>query len=60
MTCVTFGFFVPSLTGNMSVKHKAMKHALEFQKAANADDMSFYVDNCPTVANSVEEATDLN
>lgn len=44
----------------MSVKRNAMDHALEFQKAAKVVETAFYVDDCLTGADSVEEAIDLH
>ena len=44
----------------MSVKRNALDHALEFPKAADAVERSFYVDDCLAGANSVEEAVDLH
>ena len=44
----------------MLVKRNAMDYALEFPKAAHVVNMSFYIDDCLTGADSVEEATDLH
>ena len=44
----------------MSVKQNALDHALDFPKAANVVETSFYVDDCLTGAESVEEAIDLH
>ena len=60
MTRVTFGVSASSFAANMSVKRNAMDHALEFPKAANVVETAFYVDDCLTGANSVEEAIDLH
>ena len=59
MTRVTFGVSASSFVANMSVKHNALDNDLEFPKAANAVETSFYVDHCLTGADSVEEAMDL-
>ena len=59
MTRVTFGVSASSFVANMSVKHNALDNALEFPKAANAVETSFYVDDCLTGAESVKEAMDL-
>ena len=60
MTCVTFGVSDSSFAANMSVKHNAADNPLEFPKAANVIETSFYVDDCLTGADSVEEAMDLH
>ena len=60
MTRVTFGVSPSSFAANMSVKRNALDHALEFPKAADAVERSFYVDDCLAGANSVEEAVDLH
>ena len=60
MTRVTFGVSASSFAANMSVKRNAMDHALEFPKAASVVETAFYVDDCLTGANSVEEAIDLH
>ena len=44
----------------MAVKRNALDHALEFPKAADVVENAFYVDDCLTGANSIEEATDLH
>ena len=59
MTRVTFGVSASSFAANMAVKQNAMDHALELPKAAEAVERSFYVDDCLTGADSVEEAADL-
>ena len=60
MTRVTFGVSASSFAANMSVKRNAMDHALEFPKAADVVETAFYIDDCLTGANSVEEAIDLH
>ena len=60
MTRVTFGVSASSFAANMSVKRNAMDHALEFPKAASVVETAFYVDDCLTGANSVEEAIELH
>ena len=60
MTRVTFGVSASSFAANMSVKRNAMDHALEFPKAAAAVETAFYVDDCLTGANSVDEAIDTH
>ena len=60
MTRVTFGVSASSLAANMSVKRNASDHALEFPKAAKTVEHAFYVDDCLTGANSIEEAVDLH
>ena len=44
----------------MSVKLNTLDHDLDFPKAANVVETSFYVDDCLTGAESVEEAIDLH
>ena len=44
----------------MVVKRNATNHALEFSKAANAVKTAFYVDDCLTGADFIEEAIDLH
>ena len=59
MTRVTFGVSASSFTANMSVKQNALDLAQKYPQAAAAVEMSFYVDDCLTGANSIEEAVDL-
>ena len=59
MTRVTFGVSASSFAANMSVKRNAMDHALEYPKAANVVENGFYVDDCLTGVDSVEDAIDL-
>ena len=56
MTRLTFGVLTSSFAANMSLKHNALDHAMEFLKAAHAVETASYVDDCLTGANSVEEA----
>ena len=44
----------------MSVKHNAVDNALEFPKAANVVETSFYIDDCFTGADSFDETMDLH
>ena len=60
MTRVTFGVSASSFAANMSVKRNALDHALEFPKAANAVESAFYVDDCLTGADSIDEAIGLH
>ena len=59
MTRVTFGVSASSFAANMSAKRNARDHTMEFPKAAKAVKTAFYVDDCLTGADSVEDATDL-
>ena len=59
MTRVTFGVSASSFAANMSVKRNARDHTMEFPKAAKAVETAFYVDDCLTGADSVEDATNL-
>ena len=58
MTRVIFGVSASSFAANMSVKRSALDHTVEFPKAANAVETAFYVDDCLTGTDSVEEAID--
>ena len=60
MTRVTFGISASSFAANMSIKHNAVDNVLEFPKAANGVETSFYIGDCLTGADSVEEAMDLH
>ena len=57
---VTFGLSASSFAANMSVKRNALDHKLEYPKAADVVETSFYVDDCLTGAEFVEEAIDLH
>ena len=59
MTRITFGVSASAFAANMSVKQNAIDHATEFPQAANVVNTSFYVDDCLTGANSIEEAVEL-
>ena len=60
MTRVTFGVSASSFAANMAMKHNALDHALEFPKAAEAVKSAFYVDDCLTGADSIDEAIGLH
>ena len=57
---VTFGLSASSFAANMSVKRNALDHKLEYPKAVDVGETSFYVDDCLTGAESVEEAMNLH
>ena len=59
MTRITFGVSASAFAANISVKQNAIDHATEFPQAANVVNTSFYVDDCLTGANSIEEAVEL-
>ena len=59
MTRVTFGIAASSLAAKMSIKQNALDFAHEFPLAAKSVDESFYVDDCLTGADTVEEAIEL-
>ena len=59
MTRVTFGVAASSFAANMSIKQNALDFAHEFPLAAKVVDESFYVDDCLTGADTVEEAIEL-
>ena len=60
MTRVTFGVSASSFAANMSVKQNALDHKLDYPKAADIVETSFYVDDCLTGVDSVDEAIDLH
>ena len=59
MTRVTFGVSSSSFVANMSVKQNAVDFSHKYPLAAEVVDESFYVDDCLTGANSVEEGIKL-
>ena len=59
MTRVTFGVAASSFAANMSIKQNALDFAHEFSLAAKAVDKLFYVDDCLTGKDTVEEAIEL-
>ena len=60
MTRVTFGVSASSFAANMAVKQNAIDYATEYPQAAQVVYDSFYVDDCLTGADSVEEAIRLH
>ena len=59
MTRVTFGVAASSFAANMSMKQNALDYAHEFPLAAKVVTDSFYVDDCLTGADTVEDAIRL-
>ena len=59
MTRATFGVSSSTLVANMAVKQNALDYAEEFPMALQAVQESFYVDDCLSGADSVEEAIKL-
>ena len=59
MTRVTFGVSSSAFIANMSVKQNATDFAHKYPLAARVVEESFYVDDCLTGANSVEEGIQL-
>ena len=59
MTRVTFGIAASSFAANMLIKRNALDFAHEFPLAVKAVNESFYVDECLTGADTVEEAIEL-
>ena len=59
MTRVTFGVSSSSFVANMTVKQNATDYAYEYPLAAKVVDEAFYVDDCLTGANSIEEGIEL-
>ena len=59
MTRVTFGVSSSSFIANMTVKQNSIDFAHKYPLATKVVDESFYVDDCLTGANSVEEGIKL-
>ena len=59
MTHVTFGVSSSAYIANMSIKQNATDFAHKYPLAARVVEESFYVDDCLTGANSVEEGIQL-
>ena len=59
MTRVTFGVSSSSFVANMAVKQNATEYSHEYPLAAKVVDEAFYVDDCLTGANSIEEGVEL-
>ena len=59
MTRVTFGISASSFAANMSVKQNAVDFGTEYPLAAKAVDESFYVDDCLSGSDTIEEAIKL-
>ena len=59
MNRVTFGVSSSSFIANMSIKQNAIDFAHKYPLAAKVVDEAFYVDDCLTGANSVEEGIEL-
>ena len=59
MTRVTFGLAASFFAANMSMKQNALDFAHEFPLAVKVVNESFYVDDCLTGADTIEEAIEL-
>ena len=59
MTRVTFGVSASSFAANMSVKQNARDFSARYPLAAQAVEKSFYVDDCLTGADTVQDAIKL-
>ena len=59
MTRVTFGVSSSSFIANMCVKQNASDFATRYPRAAKVVEKSFYVDDCLTGADSIQEAVEL-
>ena len=59
MTRLTFGVNASSFIANMSIKQNAQDYALEYPLASKVVDKSFFVDDCLTGADSMEETVKL-
>ena len=57
---MTFVVSASSFAAKISVRRSALDHALEFLKAADAVERTFYVDDCLTGADSVNETIHLH
>ena len=55
MTRFTFGVSSSFFVANMAVKQNATKYSHEYPLAAKVVEEAFYVDDCLTGANSIEE-----
>ena len=60
MTRVTFGVSSSSFVANMAIKQNAADKAHKYPLAAQVVDDGFYVDDCLTGADSVEEGIELS
>ena len=59
MTRITFGVSSSSFVANMAVKQNAINFSHKYPLAAEAVNNDFYVDDCLTGADSIEEAIEL-
>ena len=59
MTHITFGVSASPFATNMAVRQNAIDHISEFPLAPEAVLISFYVDDCLTGADSIDEAISL-
>ena len=59
MTRVTFGVSASSFAANMCIKQNAQDLALEYPQAAKAVEDCFYVDDCLTGADTLQDAIEL-
>jgi len=59
MTRVTFGVSASSFAANMCIKQNAQDLALEYPQAAKAVEDGFYVDDCLTGADTLQDAIEL-
>ena len=59
MTRLTFGISASSFAANMAVKQNACDLSAQYPLAAQAVERSFYVDDCLTGADTVQDATQL-
>ena len=59
MTRLTFGVSASSFAANMAVKQNACDLSAQYPLAAQAVERSFYVDDCLTGADTVQDATQL-
>ena len=59
MTRITFGVSASSFASNMSVKQNARDFSAHYPLAAQTVEKSFYVDDCLTGVDTVQEAIEL-
>ena len=60
MTRVTFGVSASSYAANMSIKQNSIDFASEYPLAADVVSRSFYVDDCLSGADTLEQAIELH
>ncbi len=59
MTGLTFGVSFSSFIANMAIKQNALDNMVEYPLVSQVVKQAFYVDDCLTGADTVEEAIEL-